>query len=71
MKVSSLLPLPKKNIILLMKTMFVLYIPVYMRELNIHFTIYTKDMQTKSVKNPLYFINKICFLSSSFGTKSS
>ena len=41
-----------------------------MRELNIHFTIYTKDMQTKSVKNPLYFINKICFLSSSFGTKS-
>ena len=33
-----------------------------MRELNIHFTIYTKDMQTKSVK--ILYILLIRFVSS-------
>ena len=45
-----------------------LHIPVYMLKFDIHFIIYTIDILDKVVKKLYIFINKICYLGSSFDT---
>ena len=64
-------PLPKKNLILLMKTILQVHTPVYMMKFDIYFTIYTIDILDKVSKNLYILIKKICYPGSSFDTKSN
>ena len=68
MEISCLSPLPKKKTYCINENHFQLLIPVYMLKFDIHFIIYTIDILDKVVKKLYIFINKICYLGSSFDT---
>lgn len=68
MENSCLPPLPKKKTYFINDSHAQLHIPVYIREYNIYFTNYTKDINNKVSKIHHFFINKICYHGSSFDT---